>query len=390
MMELVLGRVASAQSTTVLACLALGACATPGISYLSSVPAGDTAAASYRTVSVGYFSGPEGDWYTGAFETMLLTADFDGGPWFIVHDPGAPEGTYAGRYSGWIDLIDVDVDEYTRTKKKCVEWDGLFDCEHRAEVLQACIDVDVDVAVTTRLSDVGDGAIVFQETYHGRAGEHECDDIKIISGKHAGRREAGYGPFGHFHDRFGAPAGYLTHDLVREALADTLGDVRRDIAPFNARAKAPLVAEAIDPEAGADPRFASAVSAAEDGNTERSCGLWSSLVDAYPGAPGVRHNAGACAEAAGDLAAAQIHYATALDGMALFRRDGGTFDTLVAALNRISGLRQGNETLSRLGEANAVGGEPQGSTGLCQDCITPPDESLQNGDNASNPSDKAL
>ncbi|MEM0985640.1 MAG: hypothetical protein AAGJ32_05295 [Pseudomonadota bacterium] len=365
-----LGRIASVAALSLLA----AACSTPGISYLARVPAGAPEAAAYRTVSVGYFAGPQGDWYAGALEGMLLNADFDGGPWFIVHDPAAPEGTYGGRYSGTVDILAVDVDEYTRTKKKCVEWDGLFDCEHRAEVLQACIDVDVDAAVRIRLTDVRDGAVVFYETYQGHAGEHDCDDVKIITGKYAGKRKRGYGPYRDYYDRFGGSSGYLTHDLVQQALRDTLSDIRLDIAPYNNRAKAPLVAEAIDPEARADPRFAQAVEAAGDGNQDMSCRIWTDLVVAYPQAPGVRHNAGACAEASGNLEAAQLLYAEAVDAMAFHRRDGDTFDRLVKALNRISSIRTGEAALSELvsGGSDGTDGRP-----VCPDCITSGSESVR-------------
>ncbi|MEM7767371.1 MAG: hypothetical protein AAF253_07775 [Pseudomonadota bacterium] len=366
-----------------MAILSLGACSTPGLHYQARNVAGVPDAAAYRTVSVGYFSGPEGDWYTSAFESMLLNADFDGGPWFIVHNPGAPRGTYGGRYSGHVDIIDVRVDEYTRSEKKCVEWDGLFDCEHRAEVLQACIDVDVDVSVTAKLVDIDDGAIIFQNAYHGRSDEHDCDDVKIISGKYAGKRKRGYGPFGHFHDRFGSPSGYLTHDLVQEALRETLSAIRLDIAPYNSNAKAPLLAEAIDPEVRADPRFAQAIAAAEEGDLDGGCRTWDVLLAAYPAAPGVRHNAGACAEAAGDLPRAQALYAEAVDGMAMFRRDGAAFDTLVAALNRISAVRNSDAQLSNLAGAAERGDNVLINPSLCPDCITLPLESPSMDESAS-------
>jgi len=367
------GRLASALAP-VLA-LVLGACASPGLSYTARSPAGDPVAAAYRTVAVGYFSGPEGEWYTGAFETMLLGTQFDGGPWFIVHHPGAPEGTYEGHYSGQVDIVEIDVWDEMRTRQKCVEWDGLFDCEHRAEVLEACLEVEVAVAVTARLTDVGNGAIRFQQTYHGRAAEETCEEVEIVSGKYAGRRKRGDGHFGWLHDRFGAAADDLTVALVREALGDTLDSVRRDIAPRNGRARAPLVAEAVDPEVRADPRFAAALAAAGEGDAGRGCALFAVLGEAYPAAPGVRHNLGACAEAAGDTEAAEAHYAAALEALAVHPGGGEAEAILVRALGRISRLQLDAEALAAMPSLPAARPPASERDTLCSDCITSPPES---------------
>lgn len=377
-------------TSAVVALLLVGACSNPGFSYNARVPAGDLQAARYRTVSVGHFSGPEGRWYTNAFESMLLSAQFDGAPWFIVHDPQAPKGTYGGRYSGVIDIADISVREYTKTRKECVEWDGLFDCEHRAEVLKACVDVDVEVSVTARLTDVPAGEIIFQDHYLGRASDHECDDVAIVSGKYAKKNRKGFGWFGQVFDRFGHQSDYLTEDLVYEALRDTLDDVRRDIAPFNARAKAPLVAEAIDPEVRADLRFTQAIAAAESGNRVISCELFGDLLASYPTAPAVAHNVGACAEASGDLARAQGHYAAAVEGMAFFRRDNQAYEVLLGARERIDAVRAGDSVLSQLTDEFRVHDGDLPSTTMCPDCITSEGESVEPSNNPSNDEEETL
>ncbi len=389
--------VAQAAAGPLLAGLVLlGGCASPGLSYLARNPAGDPVAASYRTVAVGYFSGPEGGWYTTAFEDMLLGAQFDGGPWFIVHHPGAPEGAYAGHYSGQVDLPDVHVSEHMRTRRKCVEWDGLFDCEHRADVVQACLEVDVAVAVTVRLTDVGSGRVAFGETYHGRADEETCEDVGIVADGDAGRHGHDHdGPGDHGHGRhevgwrygrFGAEADALTGSLVREALADTLEAVRHDIAPYHGRARAPLLAEAVDPEVRADPRFAAAVAAAGEGDAGTGCAMFATLAGAYPAAPAVQHNLGACAEAKGDADAAEARYAAALDAMALHPGAGEARETLLRALGRIERLQLDAGALARLPPL-----APVPATGpLCPDCITSEPESGLAPGKASKPDDKPL
>lgn len=335
---------------TLAAGLILAACASPGLSYQARLPAGDPQAASYRDVLVDEFRGPEGGWFSARFERMLAGASLNGEPWFTVRHALAGPQDYQGVYSGWIDVEDVDTRDWTRTRRKCVEWDGLFDCERRAEVEQYCEEVQIRVAVTPRLVDARNGQLVFNQTYRDTASETECWDIGIV-GEGKGRGWHGHGYRRHWGGGYG---GEIAH-LVREALSDTLPDIRRDIAPYTARVKAPLIAEAIAPEAGADLRFRQGVEAAEAGDLATSCTLWQALLIDYPRAPGVRHNAGACAEASGQYERAQLLYGEAIAAMAFYPQSDDGLDRIRSALARISGRRASETLLEEMsGEAGRL------------------------------------
>lgn len=277
-----------------VALVGLAACATPGVDYEARLPANNLAAAEYRDVEVGGFSGPAGGWYSDRFEGMLASALLDGRPWFrLVSGPPA-EQALSGLYAGRISVDDVDEHSYEQTERKCVEWDGLFDCETRADVIELCVETRVDVSVYPELIDRATGEIIFGGRYSGSASDTECSDD-------------------HHHRSWGGRFSSAPRELIREALLDTLQPIRNDIAPRNARVRAPLVAEAIDPVARADPRFEQAVDAAKDGDALQACTLWGDLAGEFPNAPAVVHNRGACAEARGDYALAQKLYATAAD-----------------------------------------------------------------------------
>ena len=328
-----------------LAGAALAACQSPGLTYDARLPAGDVAASSYRNVAVDGFRGPEGGWYSVRFENMLLDASLDGARWFSLSGPGAPPDAVSGIYSGWISIDRVDVHDYTESDTKCVEWDGLFDCETRIDIEKICYETEVEVSVSPRLVDTATGEVVYSRTHYGEADDTECFEHRVIgedSKKHRLKRRHYPLP------TFGWEADFLTPELVREALDDTFAAIRRDIAPYNASVRAPLMAEPVDPEAGADPAFAQAVEAARSGDVLASCTMWEGLYAAYPGAPGVTHNLAACAEASGNYARAQGLYAEAVEKARGPFASGKGIETLVRSLERISGRRHGETVIETL------------------------------------------
>lgn len=323
----------------------LAACQSPGLSYDARLPAGDVNASSYRHVAVDGFRGPEGGWYSARFEQMLIDASLDGRRWFTVSGPGAPPGAVTGVYSGWIRIDDVNVYDYTKEDTKCVEWDGLFDCETRINIEKICYETRVEVSVTPRLVDTANGDVAYSRTYAGEAEDTECFEHRVIGeDRKSHRLKRGHYPG----TTFGWQGDYMTPELVREALGDTFSAIRRDIAPRNATARAPLIAEPVDPEAGADPAFAQAVEAARSGDVFRSCSIWEGLHAAYPQAPGVMHNLGACAEASGNYERAQALYAGAVDKARGPFSSGKAIAPLLESLERISGRRQGETVIEAL------------------------------------------
>jgi hypothetical protein len=320
----------------------LAACATPGIDYEARLMPASADAAATRTVQVDGFRGPGGRWYTDRFEAMLANTVFDGAPWFQIASLGyaGPDSRPVGTYTGSVSIESYTLDERYRTVKKCVEWDGLFDCETRAEVEEFCTDERVTVSVTPRLIDAMTGELVFSNTYFGDSSYEQCHETGRINGHGDKHSRRGHG--GGRHHGFGA----LTppRDLILDALSETLRPIRNDIAPRNATVRATFVTEAIDPIVRADPRFEQAVKLGRK-DPFTSCDLWSAMATEYPEAPAVTHNMGACAEASNDFQAAQGLYAKAAELTSAFDSGHDGVKRIMKSLREISAQRFDLEAL---------------------------------------------
>ncbi|WP_300375872.1 hypothetical protein [Henriciella sp.] len=321
-----------------------GACATPGIDYAARIVPPNTAAVETRTVDVGRFSGPGGRWYESQFEAMLSGATFEGRPWFRMArfaDGNLSPGERAGIYEGLIEVTAYEAEEYTQTNNKCVEWDGLFDCEHREEVQEICLREELEVAVTPRLIEYGSGTLLFSDTYFGSSSHKSCDET-YWHDRRGRYREGRYA--------YGLSGGVRPpQDMVIDALSDTIHEIRNDIAPRNTTMRATFVDEAVDPVVRADPRFEQAVKAGREAPLA-SCDVWHRLHSEYPQAPAVTHNLGACYESSGDFSGAHTLYAEAAEQSAAASLEGQAGEEFRESLSRLSYHRSGLELLNRLKE----------------------------------------
>lgn len=336
---------------TTCALLGAAACTTPGINYEARLMPESVAAAETRTVQVDRFRGPGGGWYASQFESMIARTMFDGTAWFTLADfeYGVPGDTPAGTYTGHIDIDSYDWNEYYDTTSKCIEWDGLFDCETRVDVEQLCVEERVSVSVHPRLVDADTGEVVFSGAYGGDASRESCYETGVYDGVYNKKiaRKRGRHTLNGFHSigfaGLDAPA-----DLVREALFETLTPIRNDIAPRNATVRATFVTKALDPVVRADPRFEQALEiSSKDPFT--SCAMWTGMAEEYPNSPAVIHNLGACAEATSDFQGAQGHYAKAAELSIPFSADGVTAGAdFLKALRKLSDQRVGLEIIDEL------------------------------------------
>ena len=307
----------------------LAACQTPGYDYEARIAPNFAQAAEYRAPDVGRFRGPASDVAEGELAAMIAEIRLDGRPWFIVSQ-GQPDSVYEGRVD--IDAWDEEV-RYERDRR-CVKHDGLFDCKRHALVETECTTESVAVTVTTTLVDLASNRDVFTAAQPGGSARETCIDIAEYpddgrsEGVYRDPRQSNYNPYN-------APIG-----MVQDAVVEAVRRFRYDIAPYNKTVRAEIMTEGLIPEEQNDTRFALAVDATKGGNFMGACAQWDELGRAYPRAPAVLHNLGACAEARGDMETAQLRYARAADlasGIPLLKdkKARPIFD----ALERVSGRR---------------------------------------------------
>ena len=193
------------------------------------------------------------------------------------------------------------------TEKRCVEYDAPFDCEHRAIVEQECVKDIVDVEVRASLIDLATRRPVFTSAKVGTAEREDCYDFAEYPDTGQATGTVGTTVFESY-NAYDAPYG-LIHDAVPEAVRQ----FRFDIAPYMTSFRAEIVTKPLVGEEAGDARFSAAVKATKQGNFIGACAQWQELAAAYPNAPGIQANWGACAEARGDMAFAHSQYAHAAE-----------------------------------------------------------------------------
>ncbi len=329
----------------------LSACATPGIDYEARIMPTAPEAAELRTISVEPFAGPSGSWFAGRLESVLASAQFDGAYWFDVSAGNYSSAETEGVYSGFVEITDVDEHFSEHYEERCVkrekDEDGNKTCVKWKEFVEYCVSTDVHVSAFVELRDAATNNIVFNASYPGSARDHNCTEYRVGRGpgSHAYILESFIGSalgFDSLGYGYGSPGA-----LVREALSDTLGPIRRDVAPRNATVRAKFVTKPVDPIVKSDPRFKEAVRLGRS-DPFASCGLWAVLGETYPSAPSVTHNLGACSEASGNYGEAQRLYAEANEIARQTPGAADVFERLNSSLSQISERRSDVISLERL------------------------------------------
>jgi hypothetical protein len=281
----------------------LSACQTPGYDYAARTAPNFPQALDYTDVVVGRFDGPAGNDAEAAFEDLIAGTELEGRPWFIVLDPDRPQGAYEG---------DVGVTGYRgeirrETETRCVEYDGPFDCERRATVERECFKEIVDVEVQARLIDLAVRRPVFASARSATTEREDCHDIAEYPYTDRPTGQVGSVIYETYNP------GDAPYGMIRQTVPAAVAQFRTDIAPYIATFRAEIVTKPLIGEEAGEPRFAAAVKATKQGNLIGACAQWEELAAAYPAAPAIQHNWGACAEARGDLAEAHSQYARAAE-----------------------------------------------------------------------------
>lgn len=333
------------------AAITLTACATPGIDYEARIMPKAPEAAELRNITVEPFDGPSGNWFASRLETVLASAQFDGAYWFNVAEAGYASAGTEGIYSGFVEITDVDEHFSEHYEERCVKREkdenGDKVCVKWREFVEYCVSTEVDVAAFVELRDPEYDGVVFSASYPGSASDYHCTEHRVGKGPGTAAYilESLIGSalgFDSLSFGYGSPGA-----LVREALSDTLGPIRRDVAPRNATVRAKFATKAVDPIVKADPRFKQAVSLGRK-DPFASCGLWSVLSETYPKAPSVMHNLGACSEASGNYGEAQRLYAEANEIARQTPGASDVFERLNSSLTQISNRRSDEISIGRL------------------------------------------
>ncbi|WP_146739722.1 hypothetical protein [Hyphomonas pacifica] len=314
------------------------ACATPGYDYQARMAPNIPEAASYRDVEVGRFRGPAGDVAEAEFSNMLDQVVLDGTYWF-TQTSAVPQGVYEGR----VDIDSWEEELRFEREKRCVEYDGLFDCEHRAIVETECREETVEVVVTANLVDYDTGRAVFTQKQIGGANRETCRDIAEYEdyGQELGTWRD---PVHSSYNPYNAPIG-----MIEDATVEAVRRFRNDVAPYYKIMRAEILTEGLTPEAQNDPRFAAAVEATKRGEILGACAQWDALGREWPRAPAVIHNIGACAEARGDMATAQLRYARAAEiAQTIPLLKDKKAQPIFSALERVSGRRMDDALINSI------------------------------------------
>ncbi len=326
------------RNTLIILGASLAACQSPGYDYTARMAPARPEAASFRDVEIGRFDGPSGVVVEQTFRGMISDTQLDGQPWFQI-TANAPQGIYEGA----VRVTRFEVERRHRLEKKCVEYDGLFDCETRGFVEQVCDTERADVEVALSLIDNRSGRHVFTETRDGDSSEQDCRDLREVPDR--GQSEGEFGPV----ETIVLSAYDAPPELTDEAAIEAVAKFREVIAPYNQTVRAVIMDKGVTPEEANDGRFAAAVAATKSGNALSACADWEALAKMWPNGPATLHNLGACAEARGDLAEAQVLYGKAAEVIA---KMPGLKDNqrkpIFEALARVSGRRVDGELIERV------------------------------------------
>lgn len=285
------------------AVLMAAACQTPGYDYATRAAPNFPEALNYTDVVVGRFDGPAANLAQREFEDLIRETELEGRPWFVVLDPDWPQGIYEGR----VEVTDHRA-EITRVRERsCIEYAGPFNCKREGIVEQRCVKDIVGVTVHAGLTDHATGRQVFASSRSGVTETQTCFDIAEYPDS-----DQTLGQYG--------PVEYETYrpqmapfEMIAEGVIDAVAQFRTDIAPYTVTIRAEIVDKPLIPEENNDPRFEAAVKATRRGEFIGACAQWQELAAAYPEAPAILHNWGACTEARGDLVTAHALYAEAAE-----------------------------------------------------------------------------
>lgn len=269
--------------------MVLSACATT-VDISARFPARYAETANIRNIAVADFDGYGGREFQSALQAELFAATFDGRPYFNVVATGGPSNPGAaagyGRSVGAQGVIlgtvgtDFNTSSYQGSESRCVRWDG-DKCKEYKSFPIPCWRRNVDLIVTPSLVSVASGRVVYSAQKRASRNTSWCGNESPSTGDLA---------------------------MVTDAQRDILGDIRRDIAPYNTTLSATLKTKGVGLSDVLKAQFTAAAKAASSGDMGAACQAWTSINAAQPGNLDTVYDLGVCAESAGDYGKALSLY----------------------------------------------------------------------------------
>ncbi|WP_421932065.1 tetratricopeptide repeat protein [Phenylobacterium sp.] len=302
--------------------MVLSACATT-VDISARFPARYAETANIRQIAVAGFDGYGGREFQSALQAELFSATFDGRPYFTVVATGGPSNPSAaagyGRSVGAQGVIlgtvgtDFNTSTYQGSESRCVRWEG-DKCKEYKSFPIPCWRRNVDLMVTPSLVSVATGRVVYSAQKRASRNTSWCGNEAPSTGDLA---------------------------LVTDAQREILGDIRRDIAPYNTTLSATLKTKGVGLSEGLKPQFTAAVKATSSGDMAGACQGWTSINSAQPGNLDTVYDLGVCAESAGDYGKALALYRQAQ------RLSPASDNAINESINRAQNLADAKAALAR-------------------------------------------
>lgn len=305
--------------------IVLGGCATQ-VAISGRFPARHSAAAELRKIAILGFEGRGGREFSSALETELFSAQFDGQRYFTLVNSGGGGGdvdqaTEAARYGRSIGaqgvfygrtMIDFQEQPFQSSRRECVQRDDKK-CVRYVDVKIWCRRREVRVTANPTFVRVADSAVVYS------AQKSAAQQTSWCQGE--GQRVS-------------------DEEMVAKARVVILGDIRRDVAPYNAVLQATVKESPEGLSKDLAVQFAAAVKVARAGNIGEACRIWTEIDKASPNHVWTVYDLGVCLEAQGDFAAAGDQYRRAQSlGAAADRQ-------VIASIARVNSLMTAEQQLA--------------------------------------------
>lgn len=305
---------------------ALSGCATTA-ETVASVPPAVPQAANLQRVAVLGFSGIGANEVSAAFESLLVSHQYDGKPFFVVVDRAQTQdlmSEFASALRGEIDpetaarfgkLIGAqgvhfgDITRntitgrsYTATQSVCASYSGKK-CKSMTNQNVSCYERVASVAFVPRLVQVETGQVVYRANHEGFAKDSYC---------------GGYG------------ASVTDDELRQQAINMALQKILADIAPRNIALRVELMEKPSVLKGSQSAEFLRGVIFAKSKRMDRACKIWQDLDAQAQGVDdALLFNLAVCHEIAGKYIDAQ-NLMKQVDG-----RLSAPDNRVSAALNRL-------------------------------------------------------